>query len=277
LIHLEEAWKGTQNISIYHQRWEPDAAAKAVVCLVHGLGEHSGRYSRLTQCLNENRYSVMACDLPGHGKSGGPRGHVDTFEEFMQTIDLLLEKARSLHPQQPCFLYGHSLGGILVLAYVLQRKPALSGVIVTSPGLSNALEQQKLKVALSKILGNLVPKLTLDTGLDSAMISRDPDVVRAYQADPLVHSKASTAMAKNTFAVIPWIFQHAAEFSLPLLVMHGGKDELAYPTGSERFCQAVSGDCTYKRWEGMAHELHNEPEKEDVFAYLLSWLDLRAV
>ncbi len=271
--HFDTEWQTSDGKSIYAQGWEPDDKPKAMICMVHGLGEHFGRYHHLAKFLTDNRFAYLGIDLRGHGKTPGPRGHVTSFETFMDDINLLLDQASIRYPGLPVFLYGHSLGGILVLNYCLRRKPDLRGVIVTSPGLRTALEEQTVKVAIAKVAGSILPWITLPTGLDVNDLSRNPEVARAYLADSLVHERASLRMAKETLAAIPYIFQHAAEFNYPLLLMHGQADRLAYAHGSQEFAHlAKKADISLHLWEGAYHELHNEPENEQVFNKTLQWL-----
>lgn len=274
--HFEQTWILKDGMDIYSQGWEPESEPRGVVCLVHGLGEHSGRYEHVASHLNKAGYALMSADLRGHGKSAGIRGHIPSTKLYLDHIDRLLNEAGNRYPGKPKFLYGHSLGGILVLFYALKRKPQLNGVIATSPGLRTALESQKLKISLSKTLGSLIPTACLPSGLDVEAISRDGAVVQKYRNDPLVHDQVSFGMAKCTLDVIPWVFEHAREFNLPLLIMHGTADEIAYSRGSEEFASQVLGDSTLKLWEGLYHETHNEPEKDQVLDFLVAWLDQKS-
>jgi alpha-beta hydrolase superfamily lysophospholipase len=270
--HFESSWKAKDGLETYFQGWEPEKTPQAAICLVHGLGEHSGRYVHVADHLTAAGFAVLTMDLRGHGKSAGARGHVASSEIFLDDIDRLLKEADDRYPGKPRFLYGHSLGGILVLFYTLKRKPELAGVVATSSGLRTALEKQTAKVAFSKFLAALLPELSMPSGLNAADISRDPEVVRIYQNDPLVHDRASLAFAKAMFDALPWTFQHAPEFKPPLLLVHGTEDKIAYASGSQEFASLVPGDCTLKLWDGLYHETHNEPEKEQVLAFLTDWL-----
>ncbi len=275
--HFEQQWTSKDGLNLYSCGWLPDEAPKAVVCLVHGLGEHSGRYAHVAEYLNQAGYAVLSFDLRGHGQSGGKRGHAPSFEAFMQDIDLLMQEAQTRYPDLPCFIYGHSLGGILVLNYVLRRQPALAGVMATSSGLRTSLEEQKFKIGMSKVLGALAPGMSMPTGLQAGDISRDPAVVQRYQNDPLVHGMATLGMANSLFGAIQWAFAHASEWKLPLLLMHGSEDKIAYLRGSQEFAELTGSYATLKVWEGLAHECHNEPEKEQVLAFMLGWLESRLV
>jgi alpha-beta hydrolase superfamily lysophospholipase len=267
------AIQAKDGLKLHANDWSPGQPPKAVVCLVHGLGEHSGRYAHVAQALNRAEYAVLAFDLRGHGQSGGPRGHTPSSEAFIEDIDCLLEEASRRYPGKPQFLYGHSLGGALVLFYTLRRKPHVSGVVSTSPGLHSPLVEQKLKVAFAKALASILPVMTLPTGLDAELLSRDPQVVQAYKNDPLVHDRASLAMASSTIQAIEWTTEHAAEFEPPLLLVHGTEDKLTYPSGSQEFAGRVGARCTLRLWEGLYHETHNEPEKDQVIAEIVQWMD----
>ncbi|MFZ5920990.1 MAG: alpha/beta hydrolase [Chloroflexota bacterium] len=269
---FEYAWQSADGVPFYGQGWMPEAP-KAVVCLVHGLGEHSGRYAHMGKAYAGAGYALLGFDLRGHGKSGGVRGHAPSFEAFMQDIDRLLEEAGNRYPGLPRFIYGHSLGGILTLNYALRRKPDVKGVITSAAGLRTAIELQKGKVFLARVFGSVIPSVVIPSGLDPNTISRTPEVVQRYVSDPLVHDKLSFGMGKSVMGAIAWAFEHAPEFPAPLLVMHGTADQLGFASGSQEFASKVKGDCTFKAWEGLSHELHNEPEQAQVFEYTVAWMD----
>ncbi len=271
--HTELGWKALDGLNIFAQTWEPDSSPKAVICLVHGLGEHSGRYAHMAETLNQGGYAVIASDLRGHGKTEGKRGHSPSFNAFMDDMAILMGEYAQRYAGLPCFLWGHSLGGVLVANYVLRRKPKLTGVVITSPGLKTSISDQKMKIQFAKIAGVFMPEMSMPTGLDAKLISRDPAVVERYVNDPLVHGTATLAMAKYTIEAIPWAYAHASEWDLPVLIMHGDADAIAFVSGSEEFASKIAQDCTLKIWSGLWHETHNEPEKEQVLAYALGWLD----
>ena len=269
-------WKAHDNLEIFAQAWEPTMPQpKAVVCLVHGLGEHTSRYAHVAEALGKQGFALFGADLRGHGRSGGPRGHISSIEDFMQDIDLSLAQARIRYPGLPIILYGHSLGGIQVLHYGLTRKPDVKGVIATSSGLHTALEKQYLKVLMAKILGALIPNTSIASGLDPKSISRDEKVVQAYINDPLVHDKISLGFGKIMVGVTSWTLAHADEFTLPLLLLHGKADLLAFPSSSTEFAASLKEKCTLVLWDDAYHELHNEFEKEEVFKTMTLWMDAR--
>jgi len=269
----EWTWKSHDGLEMYAQSWEPEEYPKAVVCLVHGLGEHSGRYAHVGKTFAEAGFALAGFDLRGHGKSGGSRGHIPSFDAFMDNIEDFVKQVDTRFEELPRFLYGHSLGGILVLNYVLRRKPEFMGVVSTGAGLRTSLEEQAGKVMLARVLGTLMPGMAIPSGLNPNDISRRKEVVDAYINDPLVHDKMTLGFGKIMLTVLPWTFEHAHEFSLPLLIMHGTGDKLGYPQGSEEFASHVKQNCMLKLWDGLYHEIHNEPEREEVFSLMIDWMN----
>jgi acylglycerol lipase len=268
----EWKWKSFDGLDMYARGWAPDGKPKAVLVLVIGLGEHVCRYEHVGAALTAKGYALLGFDLRGHGKSGGPRGHSPSTEAFMQDIDLMRKQVDARYPGIPQFLYGHSLGGMLTLNYILDRQPMLTGAVVTAPALRSALETQKVKVLMAKVLGTLLPSASLPSGLDSDMLSHVPEVVDCYKQDPLVHDKVSFGMGKNLLEMIEWTYAHAKDLKIPLLLMHGSDDQVAYARGSREFSEKAGDKVTLKIWDGMYHEIHNEPGQEQVFAYMLDWL-----
>jgi alpha-beta hydrolase superfamily lysophospholipase len=266
------------DITFYMQGWEPQGTPKAIVCLVHGLGEHTGRYKHVGKALTDAGYALFGFDLRGHGQSGGPRGHFPSLQTVLNDIHNFVHFQRQNHPRLPLFLYGHSLGGLLTLTYVLQNPEGVQGVIVTGAGLRSALQEQKAKIALVKVLGSILPALSLKSELEVAGLSHDPAVVQAYVNDPLVHDKVSLGLGKAGLDAIEVCFARASAFKPPLLIMHGGADRITYPSGSEDFAKLASQnnkDITLKIWEGLYHEIHNEPQQAEVFKVMIEWLDRR--
>ncbi|MCC6261127.1 MAG: lysophospholipase [Anaerolineales bacterium] len=273
---FETKWTTDDHLEIFAQGWEPDQRApKAAICLVHGLGEHSGRYEHVAEAFTKDGYAMFGFDLRGHGRSGGPRGHFPSSEAVLQDIDLLFTHARERYPELPLILYGHSLGGILVLYYGLKRKPKVKGVIATSPGLHTALESQTGKIIAAQILGLIAPTVLLPSGLDAHAISHTQAVIDKYQQDPLVHDKISLGFGRTMLGVTKWTLEHAAEFPAPLLLMHGKEDRIAFPSSSIEFAAAAPEKSTLVLWDEGYHELHNEPEQAEVLKTMLIWMNAR--
>jgi len=273
---FESKWDGNDGIMFFTQGWEPDTDPKALIALVHGLGEHTGRYAHVGKVMTDAGYAMVGFDLRGHGKSGGARGHFPSLSTVMQDIKEFLVFLAQRYPELPQFLYGHSLGGLLVLTFALKDNAGVKGVIATGPGLRSPIHDQKSKVAMAKLLGSLVPSIQLSSDLEVTALSRDQNVVKAYVNDPLVHDRMSLGFGKAGLDATDQVFNHAAEFPVPLLIMHSKIDKITYSSGSEDFARLVAeagNDVTLKLWEGLYHELHNEPEKAEVFAFMAEWLD----
>lgn len=273
---FELNWEGSDGIKFFMQGWEPDSDPKAALALIHGLGEHTGRYAHVGQVMTDAGYALVGFDLRGHGKSGGARGHSSSLDTYMQDIRQFFRLISQRYPDIPHFLYGHSLGGLLSLSYAIQYGEALKGVIVTGAALRSSLQEQKTKIAIAKLIGSFLPAMTIQSGLDPTTISRDQKVVDAYVSDKLVHTSTSFGFGKAALSAIDLCFARAGEFAIPLLMMHGTGDKLTYPSGSEDFARLVGeagNSVTLKLWDGLYHELHNEPEKAEVFKFMTEWLD----
>ena len=273
---FEATWKSKDGIDFFVRGWEPVAPPKAVVALVHGHGEHTGRYQHVAQAMTEVGYAFIGFDLRGHGRSGGIRGHFPSLDHAMGDIKDFFVFLTMRYPSLPQFLYGHSLGGLLVLTYALQSKSGLKGVIASAAGLRSEVHDQKLKVSLAKVMGSIAPTVLIPSGLDDTLLSHDPEVIRAYKADPLVHDRMSLAFGKAGLRATDYAWEHAAAFSVPLLIMHGTDDRNTYAHGSADFAMLASRsnpDVTLKLWEGMYHELHNELEQAQILHFMIDWLD----
>lgn len=272
--HHENTWESKSGLNIYSQGWKPDSQLpKAIVCLVHGLGEHSGRYEHVAKYLTEGGFTLLGLDLRGHGRSEGLRGHIDSIDDYLEDIDGILNEAQAQHPGKPRFLYGHSMGGLLVLNHAIKRQPDLAGVIATGAALHTTLEEQALKLWLANSMSAILPRLKLKSGLVQKDLSHDPEVLKEYKEDPLVHDWGTLSMAKEMAKTIQWTREHASEFRLPLLLMNGSDDRIVYPASCEEFASKVYCDCTVKMWDGLYHEIHNEPEKAQVMQELVAWLE----
>ncbi|RIA09950.1 alpha-beta hydrolase superfamily lysophospholipase [Flavobacteriaceae bacterium MAR_2010_72] len=260
-----------QNIELFGQYWQPQVVDKVVV-LVHGLGEHSSRYERFViPELNKHRIAVVAFDLFGHGRSKGKKGHVPSYELLMQAIDLMIKKAEILFPNKPIVLYGHSLGGNLVINYALRNQHNLKGVIASSPFLRLAFQPPKWKMILGKILLKIIPSLTMPSELDVSAISRDDKEVKRYVEDALVHDKVSPMF---TFPVIDagaWAIRNASTVQLPMLLLHGTGDRITDYKASVDFCNQTKQAQLVLLDDGF-HELHNDICKNEFMESVLSWL-----
>ena len=252
---------------------DPEGEIRAVVCLVHGMGEHSGRYAHVAEFFNRSGMAFIALDNRGHGKSGGKRGHTPDYDTLMRDITVFLEQATLYYPGKKLFLYGHSMGGNLVLNYGIRHDSGISGIIASAPYLTLAFEPPKWKTSLASIVKDLLPGLTQSTGLDASHLSVDQEVVDAYRKDPLVHDKMSVAFFMNVHFAGPYAIEKAADIKVPALVLHGTEDKITSHKGSESFVKNSGGNATLKLWPGLYHEIHNEPNKTEVLEFILHWIE----
>jgi len=252
---------------------EPESAPKAVVCLVHGLGEHCGRYGFVAEAFTRAGIAWLAFDLRGHGRSEGKRGHAPNYEMLMADLFELLETARQRHPALPLFLYGHSLGGNLAIHYALRRQAELAGVVASAPLLRLAFEPPRWQTATLRLLHALRLQPPMPSKLDAGKLSRNPNVLEAYRSDPLVHGRITPALATAMIEKGQWNLEHAQELPCPLLLVHGGTDRITSPQASAEFAKKAGATCTLKIWDGLFHELHNEPERRQVLDSVLAWME----
>jgi len=273
MIHQEGTFNGFGGLELYYQCWQPGGSPRAVLAITHGHGEHSGRYGNVVNWFVPRGYAVYAFDLRGHGRSAGPRGHVERWDEFREDVSAFLALVREREPGQTLFLVGHSMGGLIALEYVLHHPQGLAGVIVSGPLLSQPGISPFL-ITLSKVLSRLSPRLALKTGLDATALSRDPAVVEAYVNDPLVHSFGTARLGTELARAIAWTQAHAPDLALPCLIVHGGDDRICPPEGSRLFFENVAfADKERQVYEGYYHEVYNDVGKEQVLAAVETWLE----
>ncbi len=260
---------------IYHQYWLPEDHVKAVLLVVHGLAEHSGRYMNLVNRFVPLGYAVHGFDLPGHGRSHGRRVHIHRFEDYTKTLSSFLSKVQGLHPEIPVFLVGHSMGSLISAAFLIDRQEAFKGAILSGPGVVKVPDNVSSATILAgKVFSVLMPKIGL-IGLDAKGVSRDPAVVKAYVEDPLVYTGKTTArLAAELLRTMQTVSTLAAEIKLPILLVQGGADRLVDPSGARMLYDRIqSSDKTLKIYEGLYHEILNEPEREEVLADMETWLE----
>jgi acylglycerol lipase len=270
------SFRGARSRRIYWCCW-PVAASQSgrgLVVVVHGLGEHLGRYEQLAAALTSAGYYVWALDHHGHGHSDGPRGQL-RFDDAVSDLDQLVAMAREQHPELPLFLFGHSLGGGIALRYAMVHQDELDGLILSSP--LAVLDAGRGAALLVQVLGRLVPGLPT-TKLDATAISRDPAVVERYKSDPLVSRRAVPAgTAREMLRHVRTLPRDADRITLPTLLLYGTADRLCPPRGAEMLAERLgSEDLTVYPYAGLYHEILNEPERELVLADMLAWLTAHA-
>ena len=271
--HTEGTFTAIDGLSIFHQAWAPDGEPRAVVLLFHGLGEHSGRYAHVAAALADAGYAVHALDHRGHGKSEGLRVYVKRYDEFQRDLQQFRELVEAQHPGVPLVVLGHSMGGNLAMGHVLAHQEGVRALVLSGPALKLGDSLPKWQVGILLQIAKVFPKLR-PQALEAAAISRDPQVVQAYQADPLVFSgKVTAGLGAALIRAMRSFPARYASLRLPILLLHGTNDQLADIAGSKELERlAVNAHVTAHYYEGLYHEVFNEPEQATVIADLVTWL-----
>jgi acylglycerol lipase len=265
---------GASGRRIFWQSWAPDgASARAVVVIVHGAGEHSGRYQHVAERLTTRGHAVYALDHQGHGRSEGPRALIDRIDRSVSDIDGLVTMARGAYPGLPVFMLAHSMGGTFGVQYALAHQQRLAGLILSGPLAALDGAPAPLRI-VGRMLSAIAPQMGL-IAVDSRMVSRDPQVVEAYRSDPLVHhGKLPARTVAELASAIDAFPDSVGRITIPTLILYGTADALAPPRGSVMLGECVgSTDLTVIPYEGLYHEILNEPEQETVLDDLCVWLD----
>lgn len=254
----------------FGQYWKPQNY-KASVIILHGLGEHSGRFSHVAEELIKYDFAVIAFDHYGHGKTKGKRGHNPGYNAVMNSITAFIKKTEEVLGDYPMFLYGHSMGGNAVLNYMISSTNNIKGVVATSPFLKLAFEPPKWKLSLGKLVQKIAPSLTLDNEVDPNFISRDIKEVKRYKDDPLVHSRVSPNFSLAFIEKGIYAIENASKLKKPALLLHGKEDKLISYLGSEEFSKNNT-IVSLKLYEEAYHELHNDLCKDQVIQDIITWL-----
>lgn len=260
---------------LFHRAWLP-AESEMALALVHGFGEHSGRYEELASWLARRGVAVHAFDLRGHGRTAGRRGHAASFDLLLDDVATMIDRVSVEHPGLPRVLLGHSMGGLLATAFVCERKPDIDRLVVSGPALALSPDISRVRLVLAQWLRRILPTLALDAGLDPNGLSRDPEVVRRYESDPLVHGRISAALAAGMLDAQARTAASAASVGVPMLLLHGEDDPLCLVQGSRDFFEALPADrvsgSRLRTYPGLKHEIFNEPERLQVYGDLFAWL-----
>jgi len=269
---------GAGGLELYYQVWRPEGEPWAAVALVHGVGEHSGRYGNLVGPLVDAGSAVYGYDQRGHGRSPGPRVHIDRWDEYRDDLGAFLRLVAAEVPGRPLVVYGHSMGSLVVLDYLLQGSDGVAGAIVSGVALEPAGVGSPLLVVIARLLSGLRPRHSLRLGIDATALSRDPAVVEAYRADPLVTSRATARWGAESLAAVRRVKEGMARLDVPLLILHGEADPLNMVSGAKALREAVPRqDVTLRVYAGVRHEPHNDAGHEQVAADVVAWLARLAV
>ena len=253
---------------------------KGVLAIVHGLGEHSGRYCSVVRAAVDAGYAVYGFDNQGHGQSEGQRGHIRRWQDYRDNVQAFLWLVRQQEPDVPLFVMGHSLGGLIVLDYVLRSAQTacfqafkVRGIIVSAPPIKPVSGNQ-IRATLAKLLSGFFPRLTLKMCLDEGGLSRDLTVENQAQTDPLVHPYVTLRWGSETISTIDWVKKHISQLKLPILLTHGGADPIIDPAGSAQIFEAIATPRkTLRIYPDSYHEPHNDLDADVVTADIVNWLD----
>ncbi|MHA6780000.1 alpha/beta hydrolase [Pseudonocardia saturnea] len=269
---VEGGLTGVGGVQLYWQGRLPEGDPTGVLLVCHGLGEHSGRYGSVEDALVPDGWAVYGLDHRGHGRSTGRRAHLDRYSDWLTDFDAFRMLVAARHPGLPLFLLGHSMGGQIALAYALDHGAGLSGLVLSAPALaSNAVP--KAAVPVLRLLARVAPTLR-PAGIDPTKVSKDPEVVADYLADPLVHHGNPTlGLSAALFGKFDELPQRSRDLRLPVLLQHGSLDELTDPAGTRALESAIgTPDLTVRWYEGLWHEIYHEPEREQPLSDLRDWL-----
>jgi alpha-beta hydrolase superfamily lysophospholipase len=274
--HTEGKFTGRNNFSLYRQAWLPDGAPKAILLVVHGIAEHSGRYTNLVNYFVPKGYAVCSFDLRGHGKSDGKRSYVERFSYYLDDLQTFFSLVRAENPNAKIFMVGHSMGSTIAIDYVLTHQNEMNGLIISGTTLKLGSSINQATKLLARILSVLTPKMGVST-LDFAGMSRDKAVVEAYINDPLNYTgKLSARFGTELLKTMGMLQKRLSEITIPILIMQGSQDRIVDPSSTKLLYDGVSSkDKTMKIYEGFYHEIFNDPERQQVFADMEGWLKAR--
>ena len=266
--------KGVRDTDIYYQYWLPEGEPKAILLVIHGLAEHSGRYMNVVNFLVPSGYAVYGIDHIGHGKSDGKRVYVKRFQDYTKTLKNYFDMIREWQPEKPIFLIGHSMGGLISAAYLLEHQDELSGAVLSGPGIKVPDNISQAIIFVGNMLSIIMPKAGL-IQLDAEGVSRDPAVVDAYVNDPLVYTGKITArLGAELLKAMQYVTDQAPKIRLPIMIVQGSDDKLVDPSGAQLLYDLVSSkDKTIKIYNGFYHEVFNEPEHEQVLNDVKTWIE----
>lgn len=272
--HKEGTIKGIRGANIFYQYWSPEEHARANLVIVHGLAEHSGRYMNVVNHFVPAGYAVYGVDHIGHGRSDGDRVYVDRFQDYITTLATYIDMIHDWQPDKPIFLIGHSMGGLIGAAYLLEHQHELSGAVLSGPGIKVPDNISRTVIFMGKILSKILPRVGI-LQLDSKGVSRDPAVVDAYVNDPLVYTgKVTARLGAEMLKTMQDVTNSASRINLPLTIVQGGNDMLIDPGGAQLLYDSVSSeDKTIKIYEGFYHEVFNDPGHEQVLNDVWKWIE----
>ena len=273
IVHSEFHFNSYDNLSIYAQIFKAASKPKAIIIIVHGYGEHSGRYKHWAEKFVKHGYFVLAFDLRGHGLSEIRQGHRLSYYKFLKDLSVVCEKAESIFPEIPKIIYGHGFGGNLVINYLISGTCNLDGMIVSSPWLEAEFNIPKLELLFGNLFKNIVPRFLISMNIRPEHLTRDQEHVQNIMKDPLIRHQIPIRLLFEINAAGIRASRSIYKINLPMLVMHGTADKITSFKASKDFVMNSSNKTTFREWAGHYHELHNDIDADEVFNFVTEWLD----
>lgn len=271
--HQEGVFRGARGTGFYYQGWLPEGEVRAVLLIVHGLAEHSGRYMNLVNRFVPLGYAVYGIDHIGHGRSEGRRLYVERFVDYTEPLKAYFDMVRCWQSDKPVFLVGHSMGGLIGALYLIDHQEELAGAVLSGPAIKAHANVPRAVILIGRVLSVLFPRLGL-VPLEAEGVSRDPAVVAAYLDDPLVcRGKMTARLGAELIGAMECVVAEANLITLPILILQGGADRLVDPAGAQILYEKVtSTDKKLIVYEGFYHEVFNEPEHDLVLSDVEQWV-----
>lgn len=263
--------KSNNGHELFAHYWKPESTIHASITFVHGFGENCIRYTPYFEYFVNEGIAILGFDLYGHGQSEGKRGVIPSYEILLDDIQICIDKTKEIFPTTPHFLYGHSMGGNLVLNYLLKRKSDITGAVLTSPWLTLTNQPKTVLQKAVSALSKLIPNITIDSGLNINDISTIEEEVIKYNKDPLNHGRISFNLLNNIIKTGLWAIENVGELQIETLLVHGTEDKITSPESS-RIIAEGSTLIEFKEWEGAYHELHNDFCRKDIANDIIKWI-----
>lgn len=265
------AWHSEDGgLNVVGKYW-PTQNARAMVVIVHGTGDHIGRFEWLANQLNQRGYAVFGSDWRGNGLSEGKRGYVDSFEVLLNDLQLVIDRAAE-RSSAPMFLYGQSFGGLKSIYFAMRRNSCVAGIIASSPALKIAIDPPLWKLLIGRTVGKFFPKISLPTGIHVEQLTHDAEAQHVFREDRLRHNQICGRTFFSMIETGQWVLSHANQLKVPTLLMHGDQDTVTNYLATRQFAESNPAFCEFKSWDGMRHELHNEIEKVNVVNFVSEWI-----
>jgi alpha-beta hydrolase superfamily lysophospholipase len=274
----EEIFQGQDGLKLYSQSWHPSGKTIAKLVIIHGVAEHSNRYLNLVNGLVEPGFALYAYDQRGHGNSEGQRGYIDSWAQYRTDLGIFLNRVKKHEPDLPLFIYGHSMGALVILDYLLQESNGLNGAIISGSPIDSSKAASPILILTARILSRVWPTFSMASPLQPDQLSCDARVVQAYVEDPDVFKTMTVRWGAEYLDAQERVKEHAADIKLPILIIHGGEDLICTPEGSEQLYATInSEDKTIKIYPSYFHEIHNEPGHIVVIEDIRNWMEAHLV